>query len=562
MIDRIQPQMGRAARRICALAAILLISLAGHAQSPADNSKPVIPSIAELEASGAVIGEIHIRPQNIFNLDDEEENNALFRLANRLHVPTRPPVIQSALLFSRGEKISRRKIEETERLLRASQSLYDVDIRPVAYQNGVVDLEVVSRDTWTIDLTASFSRSGGDNKSSFGLREGNLLGTGISLGFTRSSNVDRSGSEIELIYPQAFDGRTRIALLRGRFDDGKRTALSIDRPFYSFDARFAARAAWDDEDRIDAIYNAGDLVNEYRHRVRTAEISAGWSPGLADGWTQRFSGGGVIRDDRYRAEPGRTPLVPLPVDHDLRGAFLRYELLEDRFVKVRNHNLIERAEFLAMGFNGRLQITRSLAGQGATRSEWLYSAGVSKGFNPAPGQSLLAGAGVERRVASTGNLLTQASINLRWFAPQSSRWMWFGALAADRIFNGGNGNNGGIADQLLIGGTNGLRGYPARYQSGSQRVLATIERRYYTNWYPFKLFRVGGAAFFDAGRAWGGPNQNSVNGGWLADAGVGLRIAIDRASFANVFHADMAMPLNRVDGIKPVQFVVKTELTF
>jgi Omp85 superfamily domain len=559
MIDRMLLRARKMLRVTSTLAALLCLATAGHTQVPVEvtnSAEPALPTLAELEASGAVIGQIHIRPQNIFNLDDEEENNALFRLANRLHVPTRPPVIESALLFRRGEKISRRKIEETERLLRSSQSLYDVDIRPVAYKDGVVGWEVVSRDTWTIDLTASFSRSGGDNKSSFGIREGNLLGTGISLGFTRSSNVDRSGNEIELIYPQAFDGRTRIALLRGRFDDGKRTLFSIDRPFYSFDARFAVRANWGDEDRIDAIYNAGDLVNEYRHRLRTAELSGGWSPGLVDGWTQRFSGGGVIRDDEYRVEPGRTPLIPLPVDHDLRGAFLRYELLEDRFVRVKNHNLIERTEFLTMGFNGRVQITRALAGQGSTRSEWLYSAGVSKGFNPFPGQSLIAGVGVERRVASTGNLLTHGSASLRWFAPQSSRWMWFGALSADRI------RDGGIADQLLLGGTNGLRGYPARYQAGEQRVLATVERRYYTNWYPFKLFRVGGAAFFDVGRAWGGANQNVINGGWLSDAGVGLRIALDRASFANVFHADIAMPLNRADGIKPVQFVVKTELTF
>ncbi|MBL8525838.1 MAG: BamA/TamA family outer membrane protein [Betaproteobacteria bacterium] len=535
---------------------MLFFSLASHAQSQTENTKPALPSLAELEATGAVIGQIHIRPQNIFNLDDADENNALFRLANKLHVPTRPSVIESALLFQRGEKISRRKIEETERLLRASQSLYDVDINPVAYKDGVVDLEVVSRDTWTIDLTASFSRSGGESKSRFGIREGNLLGSGISIGLTRQSDADRSGHELELVYPQAFDGRTRISLLRGRFDDGKRTQFAVDRPFYSFDARFAARAAWGDEDRIDSIYNAGNVVSEYRHRLRTAELSAGWSPGLIDGWTQRFSGGGLMDDHHYRIEPGRKPLIPLPVDSDLTGAFFRYELLEDRFVRTKNHNLIERAEFLPMGFAGKLQITRSLEDEGPTKSAWLYSIGVSKGFNPAPTQTLLAAASLARRVASTGDLLTHGSVSVRWFAPQSPQSLWYAAAFADRV------SGGGVADQLLIGGINGLRGYPSRYQSGEQRMLATVERRYYSNWYPFKLVRIGGAAFFDTGRAWGGGNQNTVNGGWLSDAGIGLRIALDRASFANVFHADVAFPLNRADGVKATQFSVKTELTF
>ena len=73
---------------------------------------------------------------------------------------------------------------------------------------------------------------------------------------------------------------------------------------------------------------------------------------------------------------------------------------------------------------------------------------------------------------------------------------------------------------------------------------------------------ASGAVFFDYGRAWGGVNQNLENGGWLADAGIGLRLAVDRAAFANVLHVDLAFPLNRTPGIDPVQFVVKSHLTF
>ncbi len=543
---------------LCAVSFVLCVAcLTGHGQSHAapPDAAP-LPSLAELEAAGAIIGNIRIGAKNIFDLDDAEENNALFRLANRLHVPTRTPVVESSLLFKRGERISRRKIDETERVLRASQTYYDIDIRPYAYRDGVVDLEVVTRDTWTIDVTGSFSRSGGDNKSKFGIREGNLLGSGVRIGYSRLSNTDRAGTELEIVYPQAIDGWTQFSFLRGRFNDGRRTLLSVDRPFYALDSRFAARASWGDEDRLDAVYNAGDLVNEYRHRLRIAELSAGWSPGLNGSWVQRFSGGAQIDDNAYRVERGRTPPAPLPVDHDMRGLFLRYELLEERFIRVKNHNLIERPEFLALGFIGRLQVTRAFTTFGSTRSDWLVSANASKGFSPASGQSVLGLLRVERRIASTGNILTQVGAGLRVFAPQTEKSLWYGSISADRI------RGGGIADQLLIGGTFGLRGYPARFQAGDQRALLTVERRYYSNWYPFKLFRVGGAVFFDVGRAWGGPNQNRVNGGWLTDAGVGLRFALDRASFANVLHADIAMPLNRAGGIKPVQFIVKTELTF
>ena len=68
--------------------------------------------------------------------------------------------------------------------------------------------------------------------------------------------------------------------------------------------------------------------------------------------------------------------------------------------------------------------------------------------------------------------------------------------------------------------------------------------------------------FFDHGRAWGGVNQNTVNGGWLSDVGIGLRLSFDRAAYGNILHADIAAPLDRGPGIKSVQYLVKTRISF
>ena len=77
-----------------------------------------MPTFAELEAAGARIGEIRIVAGDIFDLSDPRENNCFFRLANKLHINTRPNVIRQALLFESGQPVSVQKIEETERLLR------------------------------------------------------------------------------------------------------------------------------------------------------------------------------------------------------------------------------------------------------------------------------------------------------------------------------------------------------------------------------------------------------------------------------------------------------------
>jgi hemolysin activation/secretion protein len=115
---------------------------------------------------------------------------------------------------------------------------------------------------------------------------------------------------------------------------------------------------------------------------------------------------------------------------------------------------------------------------------------------------------------------------------------------------------------LLLGGDNGLRGYPLRYQSGVRRALFTVEERAYTDVFVYRLVRLGGAVFADVGRAWGGNNVNTANDGWLSNVGAGLRFFSVRAAFSNVLHVDLAVPLNRSADISGVQFLVKTKASF
>ena len=514
------------------------------------------PTFAQLESAGAIIRDVRVKPENIFDLADENENNWLFRTANKLHIQTRPQVIEQVPLYERGERVSAQKINETERLLRNNRFIYDVEIKAISNADGTVDIEVVTRDTWTLDITGSVSRLGGNNITSFGLKEYNLLGTGLRVGYSQLSDEDRKGTEFEISHPQALDGRTKIGYSQGQFSDGRRRSAGIVRTFYALDVRWSGGAVYNADDRIDSIYNAGETISRYRHRQKSAEIFGGWSPGLVNGWTQRYLIGSRMRDDVYLVEPGKTPPALVAVTNDLRTVFFRHEVIEDRFVKLRNREQIGRPEFFRLGFVSQMQITRALASLGSTRAAWLLSAKVSNGFSFASNRDLLVSGAAERRIASIGAPMTQIGAVARYYVPQGKNALFYASVSGDRI------SGGGLADQLLLGGNNALRGYPSHYQAGARRALLSVEQRAYTNWYPFRLLRVGGAVFFDYGRAWGGLNQNTSNSGWLADAGVGLRIALDRAAFSNVLHADIAVPLNHAAGIKPVQFVVKRKLRF
>ena len=86
---------------------------------------------------------------------------ALFRLANTLHIKTRPRVIRRQLLFKSGDRYVRRVVDETERILRTNSYFYDAWIQPVRYHDGKVDLKVTTKDVWTLNPGFNYSRSGG-----------------------------------------------------------------------------------------------------------------------------------------------------------------------------------------------------------------------------------------------------------------------------------------------------------------------------------------------------------------------------------------------------------------
>lgn len=535
------------------LLALALVSAAARAQG--DTAAP-LPSFAALEAVGARIGEVRIDAQDIFDTADPKEDYRLFRWANRLHVQTRPGVIERALLFKPGDPVSARLIDETERILRANRYLYDVQIRPLAVHDGVVDIEVVTRDTWSLEPGIGASRQGGETSSGIQLREYNLLGTGVALGIGRWNGVDRSSSQFQVSKDRAFGGWTSLAYSHATNSDGRRDAASIVQPFYALDARWSAGLSASRDDRLESVYDAGEVVGRYRHREKQAELFGGWSTGLVDGWVQRLSLGVALQEDAYALEPGESAPAALPRDRRLVTPFVRYELLEDRYEKELNRNLIGQPEFFALGLAGRVQLGRASRSLGSSHDAWLYAASLSGGLRPDGDQTLIVAGRLAGEFSGGQARRQQFGLQSQYYVPQGRRWLFFAGAALDVA------TRPALEDLLQLGGDNGLRGYPLRYQSGTRRAVFTLEERFYTDLYVWRLFRVGGAAYLDVGRAWGGDFVNRAHPGWLKDAGVGLRIVNARTAFSSVLHVDLAFPLDADADVRRVQFLVKNRTSF
>jgi len=533
----------------------VLLLLAGRGSLAADDAAP-IPSSQELEARGAVIGEIRVVIGDVFDTGIKGEDKWLYRTANKLHINTRESVVRGQLLFKSGEPYRHRLARETERILRSKNYLYEAYVVPVAFDGSTVDLEVRTRDVWTLNPGFSFSRKGGENAIGAEIQEDNLLGTGQRLGLEWDSNVDRETLGVNYFDPHFRHSFTRLGLGYVDADDGSTKLLELNRPFYALDVRRAAGIYLIDSERNDARYVLGDEVGEFYHREEYYEVYGGRSRGLQGRWVRRWTYGFTYERDRFAPDPTEPLGGPLPPDRELAYPWIGFDLVEDSFEERVNLNQILRTEDVLVGLRASVKLGYSTDVFGADRDAVVASAYVQDGADLRPGQSVFGSLAASGRLddGQLVNGLVSAEARFYWATSKSSKfYAAFSGAAAEQL---------DPEWQLTLGGDNGLRGYPLRYQAGTARALLTLEQRYYTKWYPFRLFHVGAAAFFDMGRTWGTDVTGARSLGLLKDVGFGLRLGSSRSSFGNVVHIDLAFPLDGTDDIDQVQLLVQTKGRF
>jgi outer membrane protein assembly factor BamA len=551
----------------CAAHCILIAALAepAHAAKFTDTEHtqievpraPGVPSDSVLETEGAVIGSIQIDVRNIFDRDDPRENNNLFMLANHLHLRTKRGAIKAQLLFKSGDRYNGRALAETERNLRKLIYVYDAHVVPVRYADGKVDIKVITKDVWTLNPGISFSRAGGTNSTGYNLQDSNFLGWGKTLQVGHSSNVDRTSNTVKYADPNVFGSRWTTDLAFANSSDGNERAMQIAQPFYSLDTRWSAKISALTFDRTVSRYNLGNIVDQFNDNQTAYELSGGVSRGLVDGWTRRLLFGMHYDQNLFVPTPVTSlPANPLPPDRTLSYPFVGFDILKDNYKKIGDQNQIGRTEDLYFGTEVTGQVGLSNGVFGAHTNALMLAATVVRGFELPYEQQLFLNGDFSSRVEDgrARNLIADGSAKYYW--RWHTDWLLYASLS------------GTVTDsldpdkQLLLGGDNGMRGYPLRYESGTSLGILTVEQRVFTDWYPFRLVRVGAAAFVDVGRTWGSGVVGNSDPGLLRDVGFGLRLGNTRTALGNVVHVDLAFPLGNTVGIQKFQFLVQTFQSF
>ncbi len=514
-----------------------------------------LPPPRQLEAEGARIGTIAIHAGDVFDLSQPGENKIAFRWANRLHRDTRSRVVRRQLVFAEGDLFSQSALAESERALRSQRFLYDASVRAVAYHDGVVDIEVRTRDNWSFKPGLSVSRGGGVNKIHFKIQDSNFLGLGKDLAVEHLSNVDRNSTLLSYIDPNLFGSRYRAQVVYADNSDGTERRFAIERPFFSLATRFAGGLTLSDDRLITSRYRLGHVRDRFEEANRFGELWFGLSRGLVGGGTHRLRLG-VTYDDHAFAQVEGEPPATLPPDRRLAYPWLGWTWIQDRFVVERDIDRIDRSEDLSLGWQGEARLGFAATSFGSDRSALVYGASIARGWKPSERQVLLGSAALEGRLETGNDGPAMLSLGLRYLLRNFEQQALYGSASVDlaRALD--------AERQLLLGGDNGLRGYPLRYQEGDRRILLSLEQRWYGDREYFHLFRLGAAIFGDIGRAWfeGGKAPGEL--GWLRDLGAGLRFAPSRTAHANVIRLDVAFPLDGDPSIDKIQYLVSTSDRF
>lgn len=545
--------MGRAA---AADHAPILPSLSARSERAEEARPPDVPDDAALEAAGARIGAVRFNTLKLFDIGGRDQDSALFRLGNRLHIHTRDATIADQLLFREGDLYRASAIAESARILRSARYLRDASIRPVAYHDGVVDIEVTTQDVWTFNPGLSFGRHGGKNTSGFELEELNFLGMGTQLGLGFKSGIDRDSRSIFYRDPQLGSSWWDVAAIYSDNSDGRLGYLGLVRPFYSLDARWSAGVTLNDDLRVDSRYDLGEIIDKYEMQARTATAFWGFSDGLDRGWARRYSIGMTWDERDFGNAPGEPASLLLPDNRKLAYPWVAAEWIQDRYAITRNRDQIEKTEDYSLGWQLRGQLGYASSATGSDRDAFMLAASASTGYELSARQSLIMSATASGRYEDGGLANGLLGAEARYYFRQSPRRVLFLGLQASAA------THLDADTQVLLGGDNGLRGYPLRYQAGTGRWLFTAEQRMFSNWFPFQLFNVGGAVFFDMGEVTGRDPLATAPQGVLKDVGLGLRFGNSRSALGNVLHVDFAFPLDGDKSIQSMQVVVETKRQF
>jgi hypothetical protein len=520
-----------AAGLVATIALVAIGPTAARAQALADS------------LDGLPIRHLEIVARNIYDPLPGGPLKPLYRLADAIHIRTRPSTIRNALVLHPGEPWSAQRGKENERVLRALGILEPVRIEATRAGNpdDSVDVLVETRDDWTTQPEFAIQSAQGDLFLTVALTERNLMGWGKNISFSYREAPEGITRGAEYLDPNLLGSRVRVAAHAATGSEGAGQGVDLGVPFYAESAPYSYGFRWNRATSVARLYQSGDEAAKFDRRVE--ETNLYWGQGFRlPREVVRIIGTFILRDRRF----GESEVQPGAPEEFAGGE----ENIHERrwggeaqwwrpaFVEREGIERLGGVEDVDLGPSVRVTAGYSPQWLGATADEGYVGTRFDGGFTAGP-HAYGTGALDFRTRLRREPLETLTRGQVRWvMQPLRTHTLLlagYGAAAyrPERDY------------QEILGGLSGMRGQPVRGLTGHQAWRFNAEHRWWVGRDFFQLISLGTASFYDLGRTWG---PGASPGGWRQDAGIGLRLALPRSGQDRVARIDIAWPIARFPG--------------
>jgi outer membrane protein assembly factor BamA len=497
-------------------------------------------------STGPVIANIIVERANVFDPNVKGEDSWIFQTADKLHYITREKVIRDELLFAPGDRWDALKVIESERNLRAAYPFRSVDITPVPRPDGRVDALVRTQDAWTTNPRIGLGTSGGQSSASLGLEENNFLGYGKSVSYSHSEGTSAAGYQRSNSYaygdPRFLGTRLALGAAYTKTNDADQESVSLTRPFYALDTVRAETLSWNNNNSVGTEYRDAAEYSKYSERNRVVNAEYGVRLNEDRLFVQRVEAGWYENRAVYGTTsetPGTVPGTQ-PGNVNLSGPTIGYTWIQPDYVKETYIDRMARVEDFNLGNQLAARTGYMARGTGSDQDRWIFNVADQQGFGLGEGRFALTGVGYSGRVFDNKleNGLATANANFFW-----KNYIWTRTRTLVAHFEAAQGHKLDLQNQIILGGSNGLRGYRDDAFVGGRSILANLEDRFFFDGEYFHLVRFGGAVFAESGSVV--PEGSGFSPArFRSDIGAGVRAASSRSTSGSVVRLDVAYALN------------------
>mgnify|MGYP001825016597 FL=1 len=463
--------------------------------------------------------------------EEQAAESSWANFTNRFHITTRESVVRTQLLFKEGDIVDEELLEASERSLRGFQFLNSAEVKAVPVDEHTVDVEVRTRDAWSLTPGLDIKGGGGLSTVSVHLMELNLLGRGKKL-FVEATEESDVGTTWKTGYSdyQLFGSRWRGVL---KYSNGpliESYYAQARLPLYSPDSKWSYGMSAYTADSIIRRFEDG----EESSRFASDQVQAG-------AYLKRAFG------PRYQKTNVKLTLNYKKVDYSELGAETTEPIPPDQANVTPSVTIDkENVEWKKLTYMNKM---------GITEDNWLgtrYGGTLGYGIPVEDGFELW-----DTRLFTKYNTTFTNKRLLKLKADINSEVVRNTiVLAAARYYRKFSGHTvatrlatklGYDLDetrQFTLGGNSGLRGYPARQFTGEKLILMNLEDRQFWGNYTIGVpIDLGTVVFVDAGNAWKEEEDADLSElNW--STGFGFRIGFSNMPKQPIFRLDFGWAID------------------